>query len=269
MSQKEQIAEILEKIESGITSVYESEQWKKYLKTMSQFHQYSISNSLLIYLQKPDATYVAGFQTWKNRFNRSVKRGEKAIRILAPLKRSIENEADEKESIITGFRSASVFDISQTKGDPLPEYMEKELKGDVKDYERFIRALHLASPVPLSFSEIRSTANGFYDPFEKKIMIRNDLSEVMTIKTCVHEIAHAILHAKENGRNLSKSQKETEAESVAYAVCAYYGIDTKEYSFPYIAGWSKTRSAKELKESLDHIHFAADQIITTLKTLQA
>lgn len=247
MDQKEQVTMILEQIEDGVHSVFESDSWKTYLKTMSQFHHYSISNSLLIYLQKPQATYVAGFQTWKNKFNRYVRKGEKAIRILAPLKKMIEDENNE-EILITGFRCASVFDISQTKGDPLPEYMKDALQGKVENYDTFLRALRLSSPVPVSLASFSSHAHGYYDPDEKQILIKNDMSEIMTVKTCVHEIAHAILHAKESGReNISKFQKETEAESVAYAVCAYYGIDTEEYSFPYIAGWSQTHSTKELE----------------------
>lgn len=264
MTRHEKITEILNRIENGVNEVYTSETWKKYIKTMSRFHHYSISNSLLIYLQKPDATYVAGYNAWKAKFQRNVKSGEKAIRILAPFKKIIQDENDE-ETMITGFRAASVFDISQTEGKPLPKYMCDQLEGSVKDYKTFLDRLFLASPVKIIVHTINGNANGFYNPRGKIIEIRDDLSEIMTIKTCIHEIAHALLHT--NQKDLSKQVKETEAESVAYGVCSYYGIDTGNYSFPYIAGWSSSHSIKESKESMHRIRDAIDQIIETMECL--
>lgn len=253
---------LYETLEKGILNVTNNEQWKKYLKTLSKFHSYSFNNTILIYSQKPEATYVAGYYKWKNEFHRYVKKGEKGIRIFAPIKKKIKEE----ESKIFGFKAATVFDISQTEGDPLPDYIDDSLYGKVKDYDDFINILMLASPAPIHIHPMHTKAHGFYDSKTNTIEIRDDLSEIMTIKTCIHEIAHALLHKDETQKD--QYTKETEAESVAFAVCSYFGIDTSEYSFPYLAGWSKNHDTSELKESIEAIQKTTSQIIYIIKTIQ-
>lgn len=251
-------------IEKGIMEVKESDKWKQYLTTMSKFHTYSFNNTILIYSQKPEASYIAGYYKWKNEFNRQVKRGEKGIRIFVPIRKKLE-DLEEGDSIISGYKSATVFDVSQTFGEELPEYMNHSLQGKIDNYESFLKALHLISKVPIYIHPMDTEANGFYDSKTDTIEIRDDLSEIMTIKTCIHEIAHSILH-KDNS-DISKNRKETEAESVAFAVCAHYGIDTSDYSFPYLTGWSKNNDTEELKESIETIYTTTKQIINMLETV--
>lgn len=266
---QETMEQIFRQLEEGTRNVYSSEKWTSYLQTMARFHQYSTGNSILIYQQKPDATYVAGYYAWKNTFHRNVKRGEKAIRILAPVRKYTvvqdENGEEEQKYRITGFRSAAVFDISQTAGNALPSYMTETMEGNVEDYALFLEALCLASPVPVRFEKIEGSAHGFYRPIDADIIIRKGMSQKQTIKTMIHEIAHALLHYPHPGDTPdARNKREIEAESTAYAVCFYYGIDTSEYSFPYIAGWSENHDLAELKESLDAIRGATDRLIATI-----
>lgn len=281
MEQQERIKEITERLEKGIESLFESENYRNYLRTMSKFTSYSLNNTLLIAMQNPNATTVAGYTTWK-RLGRQVIKGEKAMQILAPViykkKKVNEKEDDNKisdkkdkplreetEKILVGFKVVNVFDISSTEGEPLPEITHK-LDGAVDGYSDFIKALKEVSPVPVEFQKIEGSTNGFYDLKSKYIAIDKGLSEVMHCKTGIHELAHAILHDKDNGvEKDSKSgieTKEVQAESVAFTVCQYYGIDTSDYSFGYISGWSSGKDLRELKESMEVIRKTAQTIIT-------
>lgn len=288
---KERLKEITDSIEAGIKDLFQSERYMEYLRTMSRFHRYSINNTLLIHMQMPDATLVAGFNKWKNEFSRYVKRGEKGIKIIAPapFKKKIEAEKldpdtklpmydkdgniiiEEKEVKIPMFRPVTVFDVSQTEGEPLPS-ISSELKGDVRHYEVFLEALRRSSPVPIDFKALASELDGYFSRDEQRIAIREGMSEVQTICATVHEITHAKLHnldAAENaseGEKVEKSRetKEVEAESVSYAVCAYYGIETGENSFGYIASWSSGKELKELRASLETIRATADGLISDI-----
>lgn len=260
------IHDILNQLETGVRQVYSTKAWKDYLCVMSRFHSYSCRNSLLIYLQKPDATMVAGYHVWNTQFHRSVRKGEKAIRILAPMKRK-SVEADEEEGIyrITGFKAACVFDISQTEGDPVPVNLCENLQGGIEDYPLFIEALLLASPVHVFFEKTQQGVNGFYRPLDEEIVINTGMSQTQTVKTLLHEIAHALLH-KEN-RSCERSERirrEVEAESTAFVVSSYFGIDTSSYSFSYIAAYSNDRELTQLKESLETIRAASDHLITLI-----
>lgn len=246
-------------IEKGVKQVLQSDRWKTYLCCMAKFHQYSVSNTLLIYAQKPDATYVAGFYTWKHVFHRIVKKGEKGIRILAPI-----IQKNEVEEIIYSYKQAVVFDVSQTHGEPLPTYITS-LQQSVIQYDIIKNALLQISPVPIHFQNFNSSANGYYDTKNAFICIQDSLSESMTIKTCLHEIAHALLHHTNSERNTLPTQiKEIEAESIAYSVGTFLNIDTSTYSFPYIAGWLQERKLEEIQDSFTCIHHTTHQIITSL-----
>lgn len=261
--ENERIEMIMKQLQEGVNQVYETDQWKQYLKVMSRFHTYSSANTILIFKQKRDAAYVAGYQTWKNKFNRYVKKGEKAIHILAPVHKCVEEDTDsEKKYRIIGFRPVNVFDISQTSGKPLPAYMSNEMEGNVTDYDHFIQKLIAVSPVPVEFAPLKGTMHGCYNPVSHSIMISDTMSEIQTVKTLLHEITHALLHGS---ADLTREVKEIEAESTAYAVCSYFHIDTSEYSFPYIAGWSQDCSWEDLKPSLDSIRYASDYLITSIK----
>lgn len=257
MSQSEQIKEITNKLQQGLENLFDSDTYKNYLKTMSKFTSYSLNNTLLIAMQKPDATTVAGYTTWKQ-LKRYVVKNSKAIKILAPCiykkkpdsdttdtyDKITQNNKDnakpeEPEKILVGFKIVNVFDISQTEGEPLPELAHK-LEGNVDDYSDFMEALKQFSPVPIEFKNIEGTANGYYHLVDKNIVVDDGMSQMMNIKTSIHEIAHALLHDKDNGiekdNPLNKQTKEVQAESVAFTVCNYYGLDTSDYSFGYIAG---------------------------------
>lgn len=276
MDRQTQIEAITKELEKGVNEVFTSQGYQTYLRTMAHFHTYSVNNSILIWMQRPDATLVAGYQAWKNEFNRTVRKGEKAIKIIAPIRRKkmypviIDNElVEDTGPKIVGWRAVAVFDIKQTFGDDLPFYMNDLLPGMVHDYERFEEALLLACPVPVSFETIESGAHGFYRPKDQDIVIASNLSQVQTIKTVLHEMTHAILHhADTEDSQASRYQREVQAESVAYAVCSYYGIDTKEYSFPYIAGWSSSKDMEELKASLQIIRETTDHLITSIERIR-
>lgn len=282
MSQSQQIKEITDKLQQGIEDLFESETYKNYLKTMSRFTSYSLNNTLLIAMQKPDATVVAGYGTWKQ-LNRHVVKGAKSIQIIAPCpyKKTVETEVtdaqgnsilgrdgkpvtEQIEKVLMGFKVANVFDYSQTEGEPLPELAHK-LDGTVENYSDFIEALRQFSPVPIEFKAIEGSANGYYHLVNKNIVIDTDMSQVMHCKTGIHEITHALLHDRDSGLEADalpdKQTKEVQAESVAFTVCQYYGFDTSDYSFGYIAGWSSGRELNELKASLEIIRQTAQTII--------
>lgn len=289
----QQMKEITEKLEQGVKELFTSEMYTDYLKAMSQFHNYSFNNTVLIAMQKPDATLVAGYQAWQKKFNRHVKRGEKAIQIIAPVpireKQEMEKidpvtqepvlrpdgqpETEELEVVIPRFRITSVFDVSQTDGDPLPELATPELMGSVENFTQFMKAIEEVSPVPVRFDEIESEAKGYYDNEKKEIVIQEGMSESQTMKTAVHEVTHAKLHDRELMEELGEKKgqmtREVEAESVAYTVCQYFGLDTSDYSFPYIAGWSSSIDMKELRLSMDTIRKTAGEFIEHMtKVLQ-
>ena len=290
MSEKQKVKEITDKLEAGLKELFESEKYKSYLSTMSKFHNYSFNNTLLIAMQKPEATLVAGYQAWQKNFERHVNKGEKAIRILAPAPYKIKEERDkldpvtgemmfdengmpqkeETEVTIPAFRAVSVFDVSQTDGKPIPELEVNELLSTVEGYEDFVQALMNISPVPIAFEDIPGDSKGYFSTAEKRIAVQENMSESQTLKTMVHEVAHSMLHDKEVNQSMDipvkdRNTKEVEAESVAFTVCQHFGIDTSDYSFGYIAGWSNGRNMKELKSSLDIIRKTASELITGIE----
>ena len=342
----QQVREITDKLEQGIKELFESERFKEYLRTMSKFYHYSFSNTLLIAMQKPEATYVAGYTSWQRNFDRQVMKGEKGIKILAPAPYKAKEErekidpstqkpvldADGKpvtetvEVMRPAFKVVSVFDISQTDGKELPDIIVDELSGSVENYAAFFEALKQESPAPIAFEDIPGGAKGYFSPVENRIAIREGMSEIQTIKTAIHEIAHAKLHSidrpepepswkivmisdggtkrdflsgfasetdaneaaeREGWRFVDENRfewrleveedtsavqemrkdrhtKEVEAESVAYTVCQRYGIETSDYSFGYIAGWSSDKETKELKGSLETIRKTAAEMIDSI-----
>mgnify|MGYP000467927091 FL=1 len=258
--------ELTELLQTGLEEYATSEKYRDLLRVMSLFHNYSVNNCLLIALQCPHASYVAGYTSWRNNFHRQVKKGEKAIRIISPVKYKKKNEEDEEEERI-GFKSASVFDISSTvqidSMEPVTIGVE-DLQGHVENYKDFLDAFQSVSPVPVDFRLFDGDARGYYSDAEKIIVIQDGMTERQSVKTLVHEIAHAMLHTKEKLQEHKKDrkQKELEAESVAYIVCEHYGFDSEDYSFPYIVGWGGTGFQDILKESMTVIQKTADQIIT-------
>ena len=289
-SQFDKVKEITDKLEAGIQALFESEAFKNYLKTLSKFHDYSLNNTILIAMQKPDATLVAGYTAWQKNFGRQVMKGETGIRILAPTPYKKQMEVDRidpstgqtvlnpdgstakdlKEVMVPAFKVVNVFDVSQTDGKELPTIGVNELTGDIAQYEIFFEALKKACPVPIGFEDIPSGAKGYYHTVDQRIALQEGMSQVQTIKTLIHEIAHQKLHAIDpkdlppEEPRLTRNAKEVEAESVAYTVAQHYGIETSDYSFAYIAGWSKDKDTPELKASLDRIRKAADEMITAI-----
>ena len=285
-TQKERIQELTERLEKGVKEVFESGAYENYLKVMSKFHRYSYRNTVLIWMQNPDATYVAGYDAWKNDFNRYVKKGEKGIRIIAPTEYKIQKEQQKFDHATklpmvdgsgqpvmetvevkrTGFMATTVFDISQTEGEELPELVKK-LDGKVNNYKEFMKAIETVSPVPITFEKI-GVSDGYYKVDENKIYIDEDLGPTQTILTAIHEIAHAKLHNAEmkskdaeNGAVKDRKTKEVEAESIAYVVCQRYGIQTGENSFGYIATWSRDKELPQLQNSLNIISKTASEMI--------
>ena len=262
---REKVKAITEQLEQGVKDLFSSDRFAEYLQVMSRFHRYSARNSLLILMQCPDASHVAGFNAWKKDFHRYVKKGEKAISILAPCKRKFtkqietEDGLEEKEIEYMAYMPVSVFDVSQTEGEDLPT-IAKELTGEA-DAE-LIDKLTALSPVPVSFEVVTGGAKGYYS-HDGKIVINQGMSGQQTAKTMIHEIAHAILHNKTDGAEKDADQRtrEVQAESTAYTVCNYLGIDTSDYSFGYVAGWSSGKDAKELQASLEVIRKTAADMI--------
>ena len=287
----EKLKEITDRLEQGITELFDSERYKEYLRVMSKFHNYSFNNTLLIAIQKPDASLVAGFSSWKNNFGRNVMKGQKGIKIIAPSPYKVKQEmkkidphtqqpiigkdgkpvTEEKEITIPAYKVVSVFDVSQTEGKELPDIAVDELTGDVDRYKDFFAALEKTSPVPIGFEKIEGGAHGYYHLEDKRIAINEGMSELQTLKTAIHEIAHAKLHdidlnapTEEQQPRVDRRTREVEAESVAYTVCQHYGLDTSDYSFGYVAGWSSGRELSELKSSLETIRSAAAEIINSI-----
>lgn len=286
---KEQLKEITDRLEQGIQEVFESEKYKEYLDTMSKFYNYSFNNTMLIAMQKPDATLIAGYQAWQKKFDRHVKHGEKGIRIIAPAPITQKEELEKLDPVtqepmldergkpimeevevrVPAFKVISVFDLSQTEGKELPDIAADELTGEVQNYEVFMQALTKVAPVPIGYEEISDGAKGYYHLEEKRIALQEGMSEIQNIKTTIHEIAHAILHDSDlntpvKGEPKDRKTKEVEAESIAYAVSQHYGIDTSEYSFGYVAGWSSDKGLKELKSSLETIRKTSATLINSI-----
>ena len=282
------LKEITDRLEQGITELFESERYKEYLRVMSKFHNYSFNNTLLIAMQKPDASLVAGFSAWKNNFGRNVMKGQKGIKIIAPSPFKIKQEmektdpntgkpvigkdgkpiTEEKEIMIPAYKVVSVFDVSQTEGRKLPDIAVDELTGDVDRYKDFFTAIEKTSPVPIGFEKIPGGSHGYYHLGDKRIAIQEGMSELQTLKTAIHEIAHAKLHdidlnvpENEQKPRVDRRTREVEAESVAYTVCQHYGLDTSDYSFGYVAGWSSGKELSELKGSLETIRSTASNLI--------
>ena len=287
----EKLKEITDRLEQGIAELFDSERYREYLKVMSKFHNYSFRNTVLIAMQKPDASLLAGFSAWKNNFERNVMRGQKGIKIIAPSPYKIKQEmqkidphtqkpiigkdgkpvTEEKEVTIPAYKVVSVFDVSQTEGKELPDIAVDELTGDVDRYKDFFAALEKTSPVPIAFENIEGGSHGYYHLEDKRIAINEGMSELQTLKTAIHEIAHAKLHdidlnapKDEQQPHVDRRTREVEAESVAYTVCQHYGLDTSDYSFGYVAGWSSGRELSELKSSLETIRSAAAEIINSI-----
>lgn len=289
-SQQDKIREITQKLEEGIKSIFESDAYKLYLNTLAKFHDYSLNNTILIMLQKPGASLIAGYTAWQKNFGRQVKKGEKGIKIIAPApyKKTMDYiktdpdtgkpilnadgsaAVEAKEIVVPAFKVVNVFDVSQTEGKPIPTIGADELTGEVANFDQFFEALKSVCPVPIDFENITTGAKGYYHTVDQRIAIRQGMSQVQTVKTLIHEMAHQKLHAIDpdalvgETSKLSRHTKEVEAESVAYTIAQHYGIDTGDYSFAYIAGWSQGKDTPELKASLDRIRSAADEMITNI-----
>jgi antirestriction protein ArdC len=279
--QTDKIKELTDKLETGIKEVFTSSRYREYLSTMNKFHNYSYNNSMLILLQKPEASYVAGYKTWET-MDRHVRKGEKGITIFAPcpykakkavevidtetgqVKRDTQGNPmkEEKEITYASFKAISIFDISQTEGKELPE-IAKELKGTVPDYLMILDSIIDVSPVPIRFELWDDSKKGYYSPLHGEIVIKDAMSDLQTVKTAIHEIAHSILH-KDKEHMKDSATMEVEAESVAFVVCQHLGLDTSDYSFGYLAGWSSRKELPELKSSLQTIQKTAHDVIEQL-----
>ena len=291
-NQQQKIKEATEQLEAGIKEFFSSDKFQEYLNVMSRFHSYSYSNSVMIAMQKPDATLLAGFSGWQKNFDRHVKAGERGIRIFAPapVKTKVEREKKDPDTKLPvldengdpvmetvefktpRFKIVTVFDVSQTDGKPLPSLGVDELTGNVEQFSQFFEALKRTSTVPIGFEELHDGSNGYYSPAEKRIAIREGMSEVQTVKTAIHELAHSRLHdfdrtkpPAEAEKRKDRNTREVEAESVAYVVCQHFGIDTSDYSFGYVATWSASRELPELKASLQTIRDAASSLIDEIQ----
>ncbi|WP_455569364.1 ArdC-like ssDNA-binding domain-containing protein [Tissierella carlieri] len=292
---KERLKEITDSIETGIMELFESDKYKSYLQTMSRFHKYSLNNTLLISMQKPDATLVAGFNKWRDGFSRFVKKGEKGIKIIAPTPYKIKEErekldpqtkapildaggkvqTEEVEIQIPMFRVVSVFDVSQTEGEPLPT-LASDLSGNVEQFDAFMEAIKRTAPVPIEIKPLPEDTDGYYHTEDKRIAIREGMSEVQTVSAAIHEVAHSLLHNREMEKELQAQQgenpkpmkpkdrntEEVEAESISFAVCNYFGIQTAENSLGYIATWSKGKELAELRASLETINKTSSELIS-------
>lgn len=277
-SPSERLKALTDQLEQGVSDIFQSGQYSAYLTAMSKFHHYSFGNTMLIFMQCPNATHVAGYHDWRRNFGRQVKRGERGITILAPCpyrrREEVEETAPDGSTATTiqlvqrvGFRTVTVFDVSQTEGKPLSELVHK-LTGDVTDYERMTEAICALSPYPINIEAFPGAAYGCCNFVEQRILVQPDMSQVQTIKTMIHEVSHAKLHAPiEDGDGETPPQRkrrfvrEMEAESVAYVVCQHFGIDTADYSFGYVAGWSHGKNLSQLKASLELIRNTAAELI--------
>lgn len=281
---KARVKALTEQLETGVKAVFESEKYTAYLKAMSKFHHYSFGNVMLILMQCPEASMVAGYTTWKKQFGRTVKKGEHGIMILAPApyKRLVETEkidpltkapildangdpVRETDYIVQqNFKVVYVFDVSQTEGRELPSLGVEELSGEVEHFESIFAAVEALSPVPVEYRPAQKS-KGCYSHLEQKIYLNQGMSQVQTLKTLIHETAHALLHARPEAADKDRHTKEVEAESIAYVVCQHFGIDTADYSFPYVTSWSIGKELDELKASLDCISKTASGLITAME----
>lgn len=285
-ARKKEMDQITEKLETGVKDVFQGDNYKNYLDFCAKLPRYSVNNQILIMMQKPDATMCQSFTGWKE-MGRFVRKGEKGIRVLAPAPYKIEREQDKmdasgkpmldkdgepiKETVevkVNAFKPVSTFDISQTEGEPVPRLGVDELIGGVDGYDTLIEAVISAVGVPVAFGQIESSAKGYFSIDENRIAVQEGMSQAQTLKTILHEGGHAALHSREamdqSGDKKSRNQKECEAESIAYVVCQHYGVDTSEYTFGYVAGWSENQEVPELKASLDTIRRAASDLITKI-----
>ncbi len=290
---RQEIEKITKELDEQVGKIFDSDNYKKYLKTMSKFHNYSFNNTLLIALQRPDASLVAGFNAWKNNFHRNVKRGEKGIKILAPAPVKKETEVEmldpvtnkrildehgnpriEKvQVIIPMYKVAYVWDVAQTEGEELPSLGVNELTGKVDGYKKLIRAIESVAPVPVSYEDIKGGAKGYYSLSDKKIVVKAGMSESQTLKTLIHELSHSLLDDKDGPKiaidrdeKTTRSDKEVTAESVSFTVMSFLGIENVgDYSFSYIAGWSSGKDLKELKASMETIRKTASFIISCIE----
>ncbi len=287
-SRKKEMADMMVRLEKGIKAVFETDSYKEYLNFCAKLPRYSVNNQILIMLQCPNATMVQSFSGWKA-MNRFIKRGEKAIRIFgpAPYKKKVEQDKldvygnpmigsdgehlkDSVELMTMAFKPVSTFDISQTGGEPVPNFGIDELRGSVNGYQGMVDVIRAVVPVPISFEDISSNAKGYYNIEEDRIVVQAGMSEVQTVKTLIHEAAHQALHSRlvmdiPSAKKRSRNRRETEAESVAYIVCRHFGIDTSDYSFRYLATWASDKDIPELKTSLDIIRNAASDMITNIE----
>ncbi len=282
MEREDRLKQLTDQLTDGVKAVRDSGEYKKLLAVMAKFPHYSMNNCMLIAMQRPDATLCQGFDGWK-KMGRYVKKGEKGIKIIAPAPYTVQKEVDKldsngkpvidsdgehvketKEYQVMGFKAETTFDVSQTDGKELPKIGMDELKGEVDRYELMMGVLKDLSPVPIGFEDIKSGAKGYYHTTEKRIAIQNDMSELQTIKTCLHEITHAMLHA-DAPKEISKNRKELEAEGTACIVLKYMGYDTDAYSFPYLTGYTTDADMKELKDSLNTIRRTSSKIITKIE----
>ena len=289
---KEKLEEITGRIEEGMARIMDSEEFKNYLSVMASFHHYSARNSLLIYMQKPDATLCASYTDWKKKFNRQVNKGEKGIQILAPAPYKLKREREKVDSVtgqvilgkdgkpetvqeevtVPRFKVVSTFDLSQTSGEPLPELGIKELTADVENFDMFMEAIKRVAPVPIIFDDFAGDAKGYFDRGTKEIVIRENMPPAQTMKTALHELTHSLLHDKDVN-NLDPTDKakdkmtiEIEAEACAFVCCSHFGLDTSDYSFPYLVSWSSGRDMKELHSSIQTIQNTANDIIKGVET---
>ena len=287
---EEKMKEIMNRLQDGLQELFQSERYAEYLRVMSQFHRYSFNNTLLIAMQRPDATRVAGYHAWEKKFNRHVRKGESGIQIIAPesfrekreqekidpetgevvLREDGQPETEEVTVTALRFKVTTVFDISQTEGDPLPELDVNELTADVEHFPIYMEAIQNVTPVPIRFDEVSGESRGYYDNLGKEIVLQSGMSELQTIKTAIHEAAHAVLHdldiMQEQGIHKDQITRECEAESVAFTVLSYFGLDTSDYSFPYIAGWSNDKDMKVLRASMDTIRKTAGEMIEGIES---
>ena len=287
-NQKEKVKIITDRLEKGIKELMSSEKYMDYLNKMSKLHNYSFRNTVLILMQHPDATMVASLTTWNKEFKRSINKGEKGITILAPCKfkkyvdkfvyddnGNIHKDNDgvpitKREMVESlAFKPTYVFDASQTHGEPIPQIVVSELTGTVENYEKIVDAIKSVSPVDISFESYKSNAKGFYSNAEKRIVIKEGMEELQTLKTLIHEVAHSILHdneiMKSTGEKKDTQTKEVEAESIAYTVSSYLGLDTSDYSFGYISSWAGEQKIDAVKESMETIRKTADELITAIE----
>lgn len=283
-NQGDRIHELLEQIEAGVQEVFVGENYRKYLAMIAKLHPYSVNNCILIYTQMPDATMVAGYNAWQKNFNRHVVKGESGIRILGYRAEDVTTvvqvkdpqgnqilDADGKPKVeevqhkVARFFPTYVFDVSQTDGEPLPT-LARELQGEVKSYNTLMAALHKVSPVPISLEAVSGSSHGYFSRDEGKIVVDSGMSETQTLKTTIHEVAHALLHGDDDAARKPRAQKETEAESVAFICAAHLGVDTSDYSFEYLASWSSGRELEELKASLDLIAQTSRELINAMDT---